>query len=103
MSAKVFCLFGIHKMRKMPWMQTRDGSPKPDRACLRCGRIKYDWSLYVPSIEGPRSNYMNPQYEGQRPPEGYASWAEYRVRMRKARDALISLEFRKRYENLRKD
>ncbi len=69
-------------------MKTRDRSPKPDRACLRCGKIKYDWVLYVPSIEMGLFSNVGPQYEGQSPPEGYESWEEYKDNFYKSIDAL---------------
>lgn len=60
----------------MPWMRTRDNSPKPDHACLRCGKIKYDWVLYIPTIEASLFASSGPQWEGQSPPPGYSSWKE---------------------------
>lgn len=68
--------FGFHKWKKMPWMKTRDRSPRPDWACLRCGKIKYDWVLYIPTIEAGLGDHLPPFWEGQTPPEGFSSWKE---------------------------
>lgn len=91
MVMRIRCRLGIHKWHRMPWMRTRDFSPKPDHACLECGRIKYDWVLYVKSIEGPGlwSN-LSPQYEGQTPPEGYDSWQEYRTKVRASHQKFLN-------------
>lgn len=83
--------FGFHKWRKMPWMKTRDASPKPDKACVRCGKIRYDWVMYIHSAEGPGMGYyLPPFWEGQTPPEGFSSWKEVSERRQESLKKMLA-------------
>lgn len=86
---KIRCLLG-HKKRLMPRLRERhDNRPGPKKACTRCGKLWYDYVIFVPSPERSLFSSLGPQYEGQRPPQGYGSWQEYHERMRKAIQRLV--------------
>lgn len=80
----------LHKYKVMPWMKTRDGSPMPDKACVRCGKIRYDWVMYITSAEGKGIGYyMGPQWDGQTAPSEYGTWDNYWKRMEIAKKELL--------------
>lgn len=66
-------------MPRLPREGERDtGKPGPTHACTRCGKLWYDYVMYVRSAEGKRFASLLPYYEGQRPPEPYKTWREMR-------------------------
>lgn len=85
---KIRCLFG-HNKRLMPklWREgERDtGRPGPSKACTRCGKLWYDYFMWIPTIEGRRFVSVFPYYEGQTPPHGYDSWTAYRDAVKRGR------------------
>lgn len=82
-----------HKKRLMPKLiregERNTGRPGPKYACTRCGKLWYDYAIYVGTIEGRRYSSTLPFYEGQRPPKGYASWKEYRLAVNRGREEFL--------------
>lgn len=79
---KLRCLLG-HSWRDMPrLMELEPRRPGPKKACTRCGALKYDYVMFVPSPERSLFSNLGPHYEGQTPPKGFDSWSEYHKKIR---------------------
>ena len=96
---KLKCIFTGHRWHMMPWLKERRQPgvwfqmPGPKKACLECGRLKYDYVLFIPSIESGLGPHF--EYEGQWLRD-YSSYAEFAAARKKAREELLSMIREKR-------
>lgn len=70
------CFFGFHDWKILPWFFVHDESQMPNKACLRCGKLWYEYRpvFIIRSIEGRRTPVC--MYEGQWIAKGYSSHEE---------------------------